>query len=63
MRVVTYQDLHYCYGLKTAVNAMFWWDTPVERRARQDYLELSLILKWQSPFNKENWQRWGQPFG
>jgi hypothetical protein len=26
-------------------------------------LERELILRWQSPFNKENWQKWGQPFG
>lgn len=60
--IASYQDLHYRYGLQTAVNAAFWWDAPVDRRARQQ-LELSLIRKWQSPFNKENWERWGQPFG
>lgn len=57
----SYQDLHYHYQMETAVNIGFWWDTPVERRARQQ-LELSLILKWRSPFNKENWELWGQPF-
>ncbi|MEH2196557.1 MAG: hypothetical protein V7K98_28485 [Nostoc sp.] len=31
--------------MKTAVNAAFWCDVPVDRRARQE-LELSLILKW-----------------
>lgn len=60
--VASYQDLHYQYGLKTAVNITFWWDAPVHRKHRQE-LELSLILKWRSPFNKENWERWGQPFG
>lgn len=60
--IESYQSLHYQYGLKTAVNIAFWWDTPQRREARQK-LELSLILKWRSPFNKENWQRWGQPFG
>jgi hypothetical protein len=59
--IASYLDLHYRYGMKTAVNAAFWWNTPVERRARQE-LELNLILKWRSPFNKENWERWGQPF-
>jgi hypothetical protein len=48
--IASYQDLHYRYGLKTAVNIAFWWDTPVDRRSRQE-LELSLILKWRSPFN------------
>jgi hypothetical protein len=60
--IESYQDLHYRYGIKTALNIAFWWDTPVDRRSRQK-LELGLILKWRSPFNKENWQRWGQPFG
>ncbi|MBD6620541.1 GIY-YIG nuclease family protein [Komarekiella sp. 'clone 1'] len=60
--IASYQDLHYRYGIQTAVNAGFWWDAPVERKPRQE-LELNLILKWRSPFNKENWERWGQPFG
>nr|WP_322710879.1 GIY-YIG nuclease family protein [Nostoc sp. ChiSLP03a] len=60
--IASYQDLHYRYELQTAVNATFWWDAPVDRRTRQE-LELNLILKWRSPFNKENWERWGQPFG
>ncbi|HEY9834046.1 MAG TPA: hypothetical protein V6D26_26070 [Stenomitos sp.] len=37
-----------------AVNIAFWWDTPSDHTARLD-LELSLILRWRSPFNKENW--------
>lgn len=60
--VEKYHDLHYKHGLERAVSIAFWFDTPSERRARQD-LELSLILRWKSPFNKENWERWGQPFG
>jgi hypothetical protein len=50
--IASYQDLHYRYGLQTAVNTAFWWDAPVERRARQE-LELNLILKWRSPFNAD----------
>jgi hypothetical protein len=57
-----YLDLHYRYNLKTAVNIAFWWDAPVPARPRQK-LELALIQKWKSPFNKENWRFWGQPFG
>ncbi len=57
-----YLDLHYKYELKTAVNIAFWWDAPEKTRLRQN-LELALIQKWKSPFNKENWQYWGQPFG
>jgi hypothetical protein len=60
--IASYQDLHYRYGLQTAVNIAFWWDAPVERKPRQE-LEQALIQKWRSPFNKEMWQRWGQPFG
>ncbi|MBD2471408.1 GIY-YIG nuclease family protein [Nostoc sp. FACHB-145] len=59
--IASYQDLHSRYRLTTAVNAAFWWDAPADRRARQG-LELKLILKWRSPFNKENWDLWGQPF-
>lgn len=58
----SYHSLHHHYGLQREVSIAFWWDTLVDRRARQE-LELSLILKWRSPFNKENWERWGQPFG
>ena len=60
--VEKYIDLHYRYELNTAVNICFWWDAPVETRPRQN-LELALIQKWKPPFNKENWQHWGQPFG
>jgi hypothetical protein len=59
--IENYLDLHYRYELKTAVNIGFWWDAPVPTIARQQ-LELSLIQKWKSPFNKENWKYWGQPF-
>ncbi|TBR56696.1 hypothetical protein B4U84_28135 [Westiellopsis prolifica IICB1] len=60
--IASYQDLHYQYGLKTAVNIAFWWNAPNDRKARQQ-LEQALIQKWKSPFNKEMWERWGQPFG
>ncbi|MBD2341215.1 GIY-YIG nuclease family protein [Calothrix sp. FACHB-156] len=60
--ISSYQDLHYRYQMETAVNIGFWWDAPVERKARQT-LEQAMIQKWRSPFNKEMWERWGQPFG
>ncbi len=56
-----YQSLHYQYGLSCAINIAFWWDVPVQTRARQQ-MELELIGKWQSPFNKENWTLWSAPF-
>jgi hypothetical protein len=60
--VEKYHDLHHKYGLERAVSIAFWFDTPADRTARLD-LELSLIKRWRTPFNKENWQMWGQPFG
>ncbi|WP_199349895.1 hypothetical protein [Nostoc flagelliforme] len=43
--IASYQNLHSRYGLQTAVNAAFWWDTPVDQRARKG-LELKLIFKY-----------------
>jgi hypothetical protein len=57
-----YQDLHYQHQLPCAVNMAFWWDTPTNTKSRQQ-LEAALIQLWRSPFNKENWQWYGQPFG
>jgi len=59
--IASYQDLHYRHGLKTAVNIAFYWDAPADRKARQE-LELSLILRWSSPFNFQMWDKWGRPF-
>ena len=56
-----YQSLHYQYGLSCAVNIAFWWDAPALARARQQ-MELELIERWRSPFNKENWTLWAAPF-
>ena len=56
-----YQSLHYQHGLSCAVNIAFWWDVPVQTRARQQ-LELGLIERWKAPFNKENWSLWSAPF-
>lgn len=57
-----YIALHRQYEGTPAVGISFWYDAPVERKARQQ-LERALILKWRSPFNKESWKWWGQPFG
>jgi hypothetical protein len=50
------------HQLKTFPGIGFWWDTPVDRKARQQ-LEQALIQRWKSPFNKECWKFWGKPFG
>jgi hypothetical protein len=59
--ISSYQELHYKYDMTTAVNIGFWWDAPTDRKSRQE-LEQALIQKWRSPFNKEMWEIWGQPF-
>lgn len=56
-----YQSLHYQLGLSSAINMAFWWDAPVQTRARQR-LESELIERWKAPFNKENWRLWAAPF-
>ncbi len=60
--VMNYIELHRKYKLEVRVCSAFWYDTPAERKARLK-LESELINRWQSPFNKQNWLRWGQPFG
>lgn len=56
-----YHSLHYQYDLTTEIKTSFWYDTPSHRPHRLK-LERELILRWRSPFNKECWQFWGQPF-
>ena len=60
--ILNYIELHRKYDLEVRVCSAFWYDTPSDRKSRLK-LESELIKKWQSPFNKENWRRWGQPFG
>ena len=60
--VTNYIELHRKHDLEVRVCSAFWYDTPSDRKSRLK-LESELINRWQSPFNKENWQRWGQPFG
>jgi hypothetical protein len=56
-----YIELHRQYNLPVLIRSAFWWSVPEARKVRQQ-LEKELILKWRSPFNKESWQWWGQPF-
>lgn len=56
-----YIELHRQYELPVLIRSAFWWSVPESRKLRQK-LEKELILKWRSPFNKESWQWWGQPF-
>ena len=60
--VMNYVELHRKYDLDVKVCSAFWYDTPSDRTSRLK-LERELILRWQSPFNKENYCRYGKPFG
>ena len=57
-----YIELHRRYSLDVSVAIAFWYGAPANRKQRLQ-LESELIYKWRSPFNKECWQWWGQPFG
>jgi hypothetical protein len=57
-----YIELHRRYSLNVAVGIAFWFGAPINRKERLK-LESELIYRWRSPFNKECWQWWGQPFG
>ena len=57
-----YIELHRRYSLDVTVGIAFWFGAPINRKQRLK-LESELIYRWRSPFNKECWQWWGQPFG
>jgi hypothetical protein len=59
--VDNYKQLHYTHGMPEAIAIAFHWEVPHDDRLRRQ-LELSEILKWRSPFNKENWVHWSTPF-
>jgi hypothetical protein len=56
-----YIEMHRRYDLDVNVVSAFWQLVPSKKILQQ--WERELILKWRSPFNKECWQWWGQPFG
>ena len=60
--ITNYVELHRKYDLDVKVCSAFWHDTPENRTGRLK-LESALIKRWQSPFNKENWSKYGKPFG
>ncbi|MFB6274644.1 MAG: hypothetical protein ABEI32_00655 [Halothece sp.] len=59
--IKSYIQLHRDYKLDVRVAASFYYDVPLETRERKK-IESELIHKWRSPFNRENWKWWGQPF-
>jgi hypothetical protein len=60
--IMSYIELHRKYQMKVEIRTAFWYNTPQLRKHRLQ-LESELIKKWRSPFNKESWEYWGQPFG
>ncbi|MGA1622790.1 MAG: GIY-YIG nuclease family protein [Synechocystis sp.] len=60
--ILNYIELHRRYDYPVEVVAAFWPHLPPEKKTLQAW-EKQLILKWRSPFNKECWRWWGQPFG
>ncbi len=59
--ILSYVEAHRVHDLPVAVNIGFWPHADGDRKARQS-LELELIRRWRSPFNKENWAIWSTPF-
>jgi hypothetical protein len=59
--VRNYIAAHRIHHLNVSVSIGFWTHAPAEVRPRQR-MELELICKWRSPFNKENVRHWGTPF-
>ncbi len=59
--ILSYIEAHRVHALPVAVNIGFWPYATADRKTRQG-LELALIRRWRSPFNKENWALWSTPF-
>lgn len=59
--IKNYIELHRKYKLNVMIRSAFYWGISSDRKLRQS-MEKHLIVKWRSPFNKESWQYWGQPF-
>ena len=59
--IFNYIELHRKYKITVEVVSAFYFKVPTERKLRQN-LGLELIEKWRSPFNRESWKFWGQPF-
>lgn len=58
--LLNYRQAHYQHQLASTLG-ISWTEAPAHTQSRQK-LERSLIQKWRSPFNKENWQFWATPF-
>lgn len=59
--IAQYLKLHRYHGIETEVCAAFYKNIEAEKPTLLAW-ERHCILKWRSPFNKECWRYWGQPF-
>lgn len=59
--ITNYRTLHFECQSHCKIDIAFWLDAFPDTKRRQGQ-ERDLIQRWRSPFNKENWQRWGTPF-
>ncbi len=59
--LLNYRQAHYTHHMPSRLGIAFWPDAPTQTRHRQK-IESTLIYKWRSPFNKENWEFWGTLF-
>ena len=56
-----YIQLHRIHNLDVGVVSAFWEHIPPQKKILLKW-ERELIIKYRSPFNKESWKYWGQPF-
>lgn len=56
-----YIQLHRIHKLDVKVVSAFWEHIPADKKVLLEW-ERALIIKYRSPFNKESWKYWGQPF-
>jgi hypothetical protein len=59
--IKSYLQLHHDLGTQAYVCAAFWYHVPPKKKILLEW-ERELIYKWRSPFNKEMWEIYGQPF-
>jgi hypothetical protein len=59
--MLNYVELHRQYDLEEQVNSAFYYHVPRQKDLLLEW-ERHLIHKWRSPFNKEMWPYYGQPF-
>jgi hypothetical protein len=60
--ILNYIELHRRYELDVSVVSAFWTHVPPDKKILHQW-ERELIIKWRSPFNRQNWELFGQPFG